>query len=368
MINLAQNGLTHNEVLHLFSVHRARQNITYSIQIWRNGGLFATTKPIRCSIECNYYNQVKLSSAMTIEDIEGVNFRLDRFQPVMILNDKGIDYVFRFYQFKVKTAKKTINEYGTTWDLQLFDESCVLQDNSIGDRLAIKAGEKYMEVIINLLNKSGFNLIDIENTDKKFRYDRDEWEENENILTVVNQLLGEMNYRSLEPTIDGNLTSYKYQVPSLDQVEINYRSNSASVIFPGKVVEYDDFKKYNRFIGYVSNPNIPQFYRFEYTNTDPGNPISAPNQGYIITAPPRNFETISNQIELTAAVLKWADEVNDTYEKKEIETLIMPHHGIREIIAVDCKGVSGVFVETAWSIDDFSHSGKMNHSLREVFL
>lgn len=367
MIDLSQNGFTHDQIIEMLCAPYGNRDVNFFIDVYREGGFLERLSFVDCSLECNAYNAVKFVSDFSLYNPPEFNFNTDRFQPIMVLHFNGQDFEFKFFPVKILNSSKEIRGGQTRIKYTGYDESIVLQENSLGDRLAITAGQKYTDVIFSLIAKAGFSDIEIFPSQKVFLYDRDDWEESTSLLTVINQLLEEMDYRTLEPAVDGTLTSYPYKTPSYNDIKIQYSYKHQRILMGDVAFSTDSYQTYNRFIGHVSNPELDEILRYEYVNQDEKHPASTVNQGYILTAPPRNFEGINTMNELMSLVYRWAAENDDKENRIEVKTAIMPHHEVREIVSIETKELFNAYVEIAWKIDNLTAGGTMTHSLREVF-
>lgn len=367
MIDLSQQGFSHDEIVKMLADPLGNRKVQFFMDVYRNGGYYKRLSFIDCSMECNAYNAVKFFASFSLYDPPTFNFNSDRFQPVMLYEFKGTLFEFTFFPVKILESSEQIVNGKRRVSLTGYDESIVLQENTLGDRLVIKAGERYVDVIWKLISRAGFSDIEISPSDRVFLYDRDDWAESTSLLSVINQLLEEIDYRTLEPSVDGTLKSFPYTLPSYNDVKIQYSYKHQRILMSGVTFSGNAHQSYNRFIGHISNPELGDPLRYEYINQNEGHPASTVNQGYIFTAPPRNFEGIETMNELISAVHRWAAESDDQENKIEVKTAIMPQHEVREVLSIETKELFSAYTEVAWKIDSFRAGGIMMHSLREVF-
>lgn len=366
MIDLAQHGYSHKQVLDMFTAPTGISNTTYWIDVLRQGIKVRTLDYTRCTYDCNYESEVKYSSTIYAKDDTMVNWRTDFFRPGMALHANGLDFIYNFTPVKCATPANEIRSGVASKRLEAYDESVVLQESSLGNELAIPAGTLYVAAIENLIFRTGFTNVSIISSPAVISSLREDWTIDMPVMTVVNELLGEINYRSLEMGRDGVLTAYRYEVPSAVDTNIHYAADSKSIILQDKDVEQDAYRRPNHLIGYSFNADMDTSMRYEFMNDNPASPTSpANNGGYIITQT-KEYNDVADYETLVGNVHRWANEINESYEYATLTTAIMPHHEVREILTVISQGVNGVYVEAGWSFDNFGMDGYMTHELRRI--
>lgn len=366
MINLAQNGYTHDQVLTLLSAPDGARNVTYRVDAVRQGVRIKSLYYANFSYNCNYNSQIKYTGILTVLDDPMINWRTDFFKPIFTLHANGLDFAYELPPIKAVTVSNEIRQGVALKRLECYDESVMLQENSLGDSLVIPQGTSYVSAIESIIARTGFTNLNIEPSNKSVTSNREDWSIDASIFTVSNDLLGEINYRSLEMGRDGILTAYQYREPSIADAQIHYKADNNSVILNDKQIEYDGYNKPNRFIGHVFNADMEIPMRYEFLNESPASPTSPVNNGgYIITAT-RQYDNIASYDVLVGNVQKWASETEQAYEHVKMTTAIMPHHEVREIITVSAQGINDVYTETAWGFDNFGFGGKMSHELRRI--
>lgn len=373
MINLAQQGYTHAQVIELLTRREGIDRAEYPVEILRDGvvvGTITQKDPLagihsgysECTLECSSESEVKYTGAITLTADPRIHWNTDLLRPVMLWPVPGATLRFPFVPLVPVTPVSVMENGMELFEVELYDESVYLQGNSLANTVFYAAGTPYLAIVKQLFTESGFDKLNILHTDKALQTDRT-FDAGQERLALGNLLLEEINYRSAEIGMDGILTSYPYEPPSAANASIRYAAGRHGLVEPKKRVERDSYKKHNRFIGFVSNPDLPEPLRFEYTNTSPTSPTSTVNQrGRIITAPPRQYDNVADAETLGGLVLKWASEVAMSWQTISLNTAIMPHHGASEAVAVNTGGINGIFQEVAWSINFAART--MSHTLR----
>lgn len=365
MIDLSQEGYSHDGVLRLLCFPGGRRKESYRLDVLRNGIRVAEAEFTQCAITCDADSQVKHSAWMTLRDNGDIQWDTDFLRPVMMLETGGQVLEFPFIPLKPMTVRYSVRNGVAFREVEAYDETVLLQNNSIGHRLYIPKGSLYTAVIQEILRGVGFASIQIAASDAVFGTDREDWERDESIFDLVNQLLGEINYRSLTVNRSGALVSRKYTAPARDQVGIQYQADKSSVVLHRQETELDAFGRPNVFIGEVNNPDLDAVLEYTYVNDSPNSPTSTICTGRKNTAVKR-WDNVQDQETLMGNVLRWAAEETARYKISTLYTAIMPHHEVWEVLSVETEGANGVFCESSWSIGNLSPGGSMNHVLRSV--
>lgn len=364
MIDLAVHGLTHEKVLALLQSEWGIRNAKYRIDVLENGGKSAELDYTACNLECDGLGEVKYFASITAIGND-YDYRKVLLQPVMYFEYQGSLFEFPFVPLKPVTVTETVNEGVVTQEIEAYDETVNIQENSIGKVLYYPQGTVYTAAIEDLLYSAGYTNINIEPSGLAMRENREDWEDSDHILTIVNQLLEEIAYNSLSADREGILFAKKHVEPSATTARIHYAAGNNSVIGLEKRLENDGWRRPNRFVGTVFTSDMDEPWRYEYINTDPAYPASVPNLGYTISQV-QSFDNVADYSTLQDNVLRWSRETAASYEYVTLRTAIMPHHEAMEAITLDAEAAEGLYEETGWRIDSFAPGGWMEHSLRRV--
>lgn len=350
MINLSQNGFTHEQVLRLLE-----EPANYYIQVIRNGGVVAKLDYISALMECDSRNAVKYSATVTAPKNDTVDWNKDMLQ--IVLETNGL--LYPFVPMVVIKPEESIDG-GSIETLQCFDETVSLLDSSIGRAVYFPKGTLYTSAIEQLLREAGYTFTNIEPSGKSMAFAREAWEIDTPFIAIINELLGEIGYTSLYVNNEGVVTAKAYK--RQDIANISYRADARSVILNKKNIVRDNFRKYNYFIGTTFNSELDEPLIYEHEIDSENYPMSTYHTKVKKTV--RSFDNCPDYESLVLATRKWADEETLAYNEITMSTLIMPHHEVGEWIAVDSNGASGFYKEIKWNID--LKSKTMTHVLQEV--
>lgn len=354
MIDLAQDGVSAEHVLEALHFPNGRRCTTMELYALRGGVHLCRLRLLGYELRCESGADVKYTARFTVLDDEKVDWRADLLQPEMTVQVDGRTLRYPFPRMRA-TKISGLGELR----IEAADESVLLANNCVGEALFLPAGTRYVSCIEKMLSGAGFTNTLIEASDAQIACDREDWPAQTPMLTFINDLLGEMGYRSLEADHTGVLRAKKYRTPGGKDAGIVYRTGEGGVVLAGRQRHIDGMIKPNRFIGFVSNPDDGPL-RCEVINDDPVSPISAQNNGGFTVTAVREYGHIADLPSLELCVRRWASEVEQEVESVVLWTAPMPHHEVGEMVFLDCPESRGLFFEEGWSIAD----GVMTHKLR----
>lgn len=229
--------------------------------------------------------------------------------------------------------------------------------------LVFKAGLYYFSAIEELLLMAGITWYEMEPTALVLSTDR-EWEVGVSIISIINELLDEINYRSAWVDLAGKVRITKYAAPSPENIRHEYAAGEFSVLSGDWARTNDYFGKANVFRCVCSNPEIGEPLVAVAENTDPENPYSVEKLGTRIM----HLEEVDNVPNLSV-LQERADNLLmkslQVVDEVEFQTAIMPNHGCFDVIALDDGDLTGIFEETGWNCS-LGHSGAMVHTARRI--
>lgn len=365
MIDLSQNGLAHGQVLRALSFPGSARRVRYELWALRNGSVLKKLRLYEKRLRCRALDPVKYSGSFVVDEDAEVHWRTDLLQLVFVLETEGreLRYPFpRLRPVRVRGIGKLT--------VDALDETVLLRDSTLGERILIEKGTAYTRLIEQILSGAGFQSVQIEPGRAVFASAREDWEADTPVLHFINQLLDEIGYGPLSVNRGGVLRASPYLSPAQRAVKIRYDAGENSVILRARSRELCCSNHPNRFLGYVSNPDAAPMV-CEYVNRSPSSPNSPENNGgYTITAA-RRFDNAADAESLRRCVMRWADETDLLYEELTLTTAVMPHHETEELVGVSCEGAGGtdadgihsggIYVETGWEISDV-----MTHTLRRL--
>jgi len=364
MINLARDGLTHDEVVSI--LHSSNRKEWYEVILLdKDENEKGTLKNVKSlSIEYKSLRTIKRTATLTIAESEqAIDYLSDRIKPVFYIEANGKRVSFPLGIFLLNSPTRADNDSEITRDIECYSKLQILLDDGFSERYFIPAGTNYVSAISSIISSSGEENINIEATDKVLATDK-EFDISKNKLEIINELLDEINYYSLRTDANGYFVSEKYVEPANRETTYNYIDNELSVTHYGMKESLDLFEVKNCFLVYTTNPEKPSLKSI-YKNESPYSPISTINIGRE-KWDKREIEDIADQQSLDDYVRRIAINASNVYGHLEFTTAIMPFHDYLDnlYIRYETLGIDDIFQETSWNIDCNSHT--MTHNVRRV--
>lgn len=368
MIDLSRSGYSHEHVLKLLHTPQWIKGMNYRIDITRNGVPLPSLKNgidyTDATIEYNGKSEVKHSGSITMRANGDINWNTDRIKPVMWIEHQGTLFEFSFVPMIGVTPKPTITPGYEYIDVECYDETIKLQENSLDEVPFFRKGTVYTTEITKMLEADGFDYVYIEPSGLTMSSDREDWGEDTDKIVLYNDLLSEINYTGLTVDRNGRISARKYIQPDIANAKISYTENNKSVLLGQKKITYDSYKRPNSFKGIVFNSDMDEPLYYKHQNTDPSSPTSIPSVGYVRH---KNliYDNVPDLATLQELVHRDAFEYAKSYEYATITTTNMPYHEDMEVISVISDGVEGIYEESAWKMR-FAKGGTMTHDLQKV--
>lgn len=184
-------------------------------------------------------------------------------------------------------------------------------------------------------------------------------------LSIVNALLGEINFNSIRCDADGQFIISRYSEPSPGKIDFIYAADELSVISRDTSSERDFYSVPNVFVAVCSNPELEYDYRSVYVNDSPASALSTVSRGRRITSEIYQPSTTTSQEALDAYIRRIAFNANQIYEQLTFTTALMPIHESGDSLEIRHPDVSGTFIESSWKIT-LSADGEMTHTARRL--
>lgn len=305
-----------------------------------------------------------------IDMVDKIEWLTDRIQPFIMFKmpDGGwIEYPMGI--FLISAPVKVEEGEQIYRDVEAFDGTIILEQDKFTERYTIKAGNKYVSAVIDILKTAGIKKYNIEDSDKTLSNDL-EFEPGTSKILAINELLEAINFTSLWVDEWGYYTSRTYIAPSRKGNDYQYLDDEFSVIEQGITEELDLFSVPNKWLVTYENVDGTEeekvFLQSVYENKSPNSPTSTVNLGRVIVDY-RQINEIADQEALNEYTERIAFEASQIYEKIKFSTAIMPFHSYMDIVHIrnDTLGIDGQYTETSWRIS-LEVGGRMEHEGRKV--
>lgn len=286
-----------------------------------------------------------------------INYLTDYIRPYLLVDGTA----FPLGEYVVGTFREHLN--GVT--IEAFDKSLIVQQDALSERLSLPAGTPYTNAIQALLVGCGITNILCDASTAALQTVREDWEIGTDKLTVVNQLLAEINYNPLWFDMNGLARLHKYTAPSADRIDHYYKADEFSIIKPEYTRETDIFNACNVFIAMCSNPEFDEPLTATAINENPSSMLSTIRRGRRIVAPVIKVDNIASQEALQEYVDKIRNDSMISTETDEFTTALNPTHTVGDTVALDHEHLKGIFTETEWSLP-MGAGELMTHKVRRV--
>lgn len=285
-----------------------------------------------------------------------VDWLIDTLRPYLLVD--GEEYPLGEYVITSVTNHSTGGRVESA--LEGYDLGVRVKNGTLDSRITISRGKKYLEAIQEQLLACGIQRVIMDSSADTIQETRADWEIGESRLKVVNDLLAEINYRSLWFDTSGVARLTKYRQPSAELATKIYTAGELSVIKDDTTSSLDTYGAYNDWIAVVSNPD-KSLMTARATNDNPVSALSVQRIGKR-TAPIIRLDNIASQ----AALQEYVDNVKfrgmASTETVTWATATMPHE-VGEVVILQHPHLQGIFEETGWTMTlqagaEMRHTGK----------
>ncbi len=236
--------------------------------------------------------------------------------------------------------------------------------------LHLSAGASYLTEIRKLLTACGVALVIATPSDATLQTDREDWDVGTSYLTIVNDLLAEINYNSLWFDASGVARLEPYQEPSAQNIDWSYGTTDLFLPdrHPGPNFsdEEDIFNAPNVFICVCSNPDLEQPMVATAVNDNPQSRKSTFRRNMRIASLIK-VDNIASQEELQAYADRMRNESLLSARAITFYTLNDPGHGIGDVLALTHDDIGGIYLETGWQMQ-LSAGSLMTHSAKRTVI
>ena len=266
--------------------------------------------------------------------------------------------------YLTQTKKDGENETTKSVKVEAYDRCWRLREYKTETRLYFAASETYQEALEELLTVCGIILYQITPIATPLGIAR-EWEIGTSYLSIINELLLEINYAQIYFDADGFAVLRPEPEISVENITKTLDSNNVrSLLLPQIERETDVYNAPNVFVAVCSNADraAPLVARAE--NTNPQSPLSIMRRGKRIVSV-ENVNNIADQAALQEYVDKKRNQSMLSAETVTVSTGLLPEFTAKEVVALRYNDFSGVCKEKSWTME-MQTGGTMTHVLEKV--
>lgn len=316
------------------------RKILFRYNLLRGGGFYARLRAAGSTaphIRMQRDGQIKMSfsgafSAAAV-DVDGrpmeIDWLQDEIQPVMLLD--GVEHPLGVY---IPTTFTQSEGVAVTVSVEAYDRAQRVLDTNSARLLYWRAGTKYLDAVEQLLSAAGITTVFKTDTNAVFSEDREDWDAGTPYLTVVNDLLREINYNDLWFNADGAAMLEPAAVPEASQIRhILSDADPETKVLPGVSHGADYFNTPNVFEVYVANPEKSGLMRASAVNDNPQSPLSTVRRGRSIVQVTK-LDNIADQAALQAYAERQRNDSLITGETVRVSTGLQPDWGVGDVVAL----------------------------------
>lgn len=327
------------------------RTVAYRVDVLRNGAkltelTWSEESPPNVYIDTT--GEIKGSLSGTFRHNAAADYIADDLQPWIGVNGEWSPLGV----FRIATLKEQIDASGHWIEAEAYDRCWLLQTMTTEGILHIPSGTAYLTKIEEMILAAGISLVIAAPTNAVLQADREDWQEGTPYLTIVNQLLAEINYKQiwfdgngvahLEPAAQGTAANIKWSY-SAENVRL------CAPISPELAQEFDIFSAPNVFVAICSNPDFEEPLVAKAENNNPSSATSTFRRRQRITQILK-VDNIASQEALQAYVDDVCFQSLFSHRVVTFETLAEGGHGAGDILSLEHKDVGGIFEETGWYI------------------
>lgn len=369
MLDLAVNGYSYSDVKRVLHYKEGMRKVSFRYRLLDGKNIpkgWLEVEP-GGNITMDANADIKRTGRFAIKGSDIINWQVDRIQPLFGLEmPDGRFCEWPLGVFYMPTALKVRGVGGAWYEVEAYDTTAVLKNDSMETRTYLPAGKLYVDAISELIISTGALNATVTPSPLQLKNDR-EWKIGTSKLSIIKELLQEINYDDLYTDVNGIFIVRPYVEPYNRVAGYTYAEDEFSVLYDGAVTERDEFELPNVIIGIVNNPDNDEDIVYVYENNDPGSPLSIVARGGRRVVKHLQFKDITSVSELQVAVMRYASETSQIYETINYETAIMPHHDFKDMIYLNGKINNGRYLETGWTMT-LKAGEKMEHSGRRMVI
>lgn len=333
--------------------------------IAREGTKLGEVECVKGEVSMHSLARIKSLANFVIREKEAkdIDFLNDLIAPYMITtNASGEKKEYPLGQYLMSSPERRLENKEVFRDITAYDMCQILAEDRLTKRLYLPMGSNYVDNITRLIHSAGIMRVHIDPSPAFTKRDR-EFELGEDRLSIVNQLLGEINYTSLFSEPNGRLRAKPYILPSMRSIEVIYQGDNYDLTTKDQVVdELDLFSVPNYWLVVVSNPDNQPLVSHHENNNPLSLTSTVSRKRRIVDF--RQIEDIADQETLDSYTRRIATQ-NGVYQRVSFTTALNPAHWYGTSVFIDNEDldISGKYIEQEWSMP-LQAGAKMQHLAR----
>lgn len=339
------------------------RNISARVDVIRSGAVFCElefTDPPR--LDASAAADIYVSMAGSFRWRSDVNWLTDELCPVLTVD--GADHQLAVLQ--VATMRDVFTAQGEHYvSLTAYDRALRLQQTKLEEGLYFGTTKQYTSAVQQLLAGAGVTVAAITQSAATLGTAH-EWEIGTDYLSIINELLQEINYEPIWFDSSGTAIAQPYADPVPAAIDRRYAPGAFSLLRAGAEATLDAFSEPNVFIVICSNPDLPAPLTSKAVNNNPLSSLSVLRRGRRIPTVVR-VDNILDQASLDAYAQRLVNESMMRSRSVRISTGLEAAHRRHETVALTDESLGGIYQETGWSMT-LAPGQAMTHELKQMIL
>lgn len=344
-----------------------KRELDFRYDILRNGADYATLDPVTGTLPTIAMvdsGEIKTTLMGTFYDPgDKVDWLTDEIRPTIIID--GVPHHLGI--FLPGTVEYAEDNTSRTVTVEAYDRCWRVQTRCAETLRYFAQGLNYLNVVVSLLTDAGITSVAKVNTSHTLVEDREDWNIGTSNLSIVNELLAEINYKQLWFDQDGTARLEPAAQAKAESIQHTFDdTNVRSLIIPGIRKSTDVYAAPNVFLCVCSNADKSGPMSAIAENTNPQSPLSLPRRKRKITQV-INVNNIASQAELEVYANRMVTSSMLRGETISVETCLLPGFGVNDVVGIQYGDYMAICVEKAWTMT-MGVGGTMQHTLERVII
>lgn len=342
------------------------RTVDFRFIVTRSGADYSELQPIKGAkprVIMNESAEIKTSLSGDFVQNDSVNWLTDQLRAELVID--GVRHPIGV--FLPATVTPIEEESTKSVHVEAYDRCWLVRDNYTETIRHFAAGSSYTTIVKQLLTEAGIVVQIVTPSAATLAEDREDWDIGMPLLTIINDLLREINYNPLWFDATGAAIVEPASVPTAENIDHTLDDGDVqSLLLPEIRKETDIYQAPNVFVCVVSNADKSAAMVATAVNDNPQSPLSVSRRGRRIVQIKR-LDNIASQSELAAYAARLRNESLFTGETITVQTALLPGFGVDDVTALHYGDLSAICIERSWSME-LVVGGRMMHKLEKVVI
>ena len=344
-----------------------KRELEFKYTVLRNGADYCNIDPVfgtMPTISMQDSGEIKTSLAGVFYDPgDKVDWLTDEIQPSIIID--GAEHKLGIYL--PGTVEYAEDNTSKTVSIEAYDRCWRVQTRCAETLRYFAQGLNYLDVVVSLLTDAGITSVAKVSTDHTLTEGREDWDIGATNISIVNELLAEINYKQLWFDSNGAARLEPAAQATAENIQhVLDDTNIKSLMLPGIRKSTDIYAAPNVFLCVCSNADKTGPMSAIAENTNPQSALSIARRKRRITQVV-HVNNIASQIELESYAKRLVTNSMMRGETINVETCLLPGFGVDDVIGLRYGDYMAICVERAWTMT-LGIGGTMQHTLERVII